>query len=164
MNWKITLFSLITFIAVSCAQDKNFDEMVKGYYENTVPLIKSNELKIIPSDSVVILDSREMKEYKISHLKEARYAGYDNFEASCLEGVSKGQKIVVYCSIGYRSERIGEQLKAKGYTNVYNLYGGIFDWVNQGNEVVDGKGKKTEKVHTYNKKWSKWLQKGEKVY
>ena len=52
----------------------------------------------------------------------------------------------------------------EGYTNVYNLYGGIFEWKNANFKVVDTLGNNTEKVHTFNKTWSKWLQKGKKVY
>ena len=72
----------------------------------------------------------------------------------------------MYCSIGYRSEKVGEELKKMGFKNVYNLYGSIFEWVNQGNEVVDENEKVTEKVHTYNKRWSKWIEDGkaEKVW
>ena len=40
--------------------------------------------------------------------------------------------IIVYCSIGVRSEDIGEKLKELGYTKILNLYGGIFDWKNKG--------------------------------
>jgi len=47
-----------------------------------------------------------------------------------------------------------------GYKNVYNLYGSIFEWVNDGNEVVDKNNKPTDEVHTYNKKWSKWVEEG----
>ena len=43
----------------------------------------------------------------------------------------------MYCSIGKRSEKVTQKLKKAGYNNVSNLYGGIFEWVNQGNEVVD---------------------------
>jgi len=38
-----------------------------------------------------------------------------------------------------------------GYTNVSNLYGGIFEWVNQGNNVVDDNNRITPKVHAYGK-------------
>ncbi|HCQ29365.1 MAG TPA: rhodanese-like domain-containing protein, partial [Flavobacteriales bacterium] len=51
-----------------------------------------------------------------------------------------------------------------GYKNVFNLYGGIFDWKNKGFRVVDNQGKETEKVHPYNEKWGVWLTKGEKAY
>jgi len=33
----------------------------------------------------------------------------------------------VYCSLGIRSEVIAKKLKKAGYTNVFNLYGGIFE-------------------------------------
>jgi hypothetical protein len=35
--------------------------------------------------------------------------------------------------------------------------------VNSGNDVVDKNGS-TLKVHAFNEKWGKWLEKGEKVY
>jgi len=164
MNIRTTFFLLMALIGTSCAQDKGFDEMLKGYYENTVPLIKADSLQKILASNILILDAREKDEFNVSHIKGAKYAGYDHYDEACLQGVDKDQKIIVYCSIGYRSEKIGEKLKNQGFTNVYNLYGGVFDWVNKGNEVVDGKGNQTPKVHTYNKNWSKWLEKGEKVY
>ncbi len=76
----------------------------------------------------------------------------------------KNELIVVYCSIGLRSAKIAQQLKDEGYTNVFNLYGGIFEWKNNNFLVFDLNGQKTEKVHVYNKYWSKWLIKGEKVF
>ncbi|MEN8818965.1 MAG: rhodanese-like domain-containing protein, partial [Polaribacter sp.] len=51
-----------------------------------------------------------------------------------------------------------------GYTNVLNLYGGIFEWKNKGNLVFDSNGNATEKIHVFSKEWSKWLLKGKKVY
>ena len=72
--------------------------------------------------------------------------------------------IVVYCSIGVRSAKIAQQLKDEGYTNVFNLYGGIFEWKNNNFQVFDLKEKETEKVHVYDKDWAIWLIKGEKVY
>ena len=77
---------------------------------------------------------------------------------------AKDQEVIVYCSVGYRSERIGEKLQKAGYTNVKNLYGGIFSWKNEGNEVVRDADIPTDSVHTYNKSWGKWLLKGIEVY
>jgi len=71
---------------------------------------------------------------------------------------------VVYCSLGIRSETIAHKLIKKGYTNVYNLYGGIFEWKNNDFVVLDTEGSETEKVHAFNKNWGKWLTKGKKVY
>ena len=76
----------------------------------------------------------------------------------------KNAKIVVYCSLGIRSEDVAEQIMKAGYTNVYNLYGGIFEWKNKDQKVVNEKGKATENVHAFNKEWGKWLKKGKKIY
>ena len=81
-----------------------------------------------------------------------------------LKGVDKETTIVVYCSVGYRSEKVGERLKKAGFKKVLNLYGGIFDWVNKGFPVYDNSGNQTKKVHAYDKSWGKWLTKGEKIY
>ena len=51
-----------------------------------------------------------------------------------------------------------------GYKNVYNLYGGIFEWKNNNWKVFDNKGFETDNVHTFNKNWSKYLKKGTKIY
>jgi len=40
-----------------------------------------------------------------------------------------------------------------GYTNVSNLSGGIFEWVNQGSNVVDDNKRITLKVHAYGSFW-----------
>jgi 3-mercaptopyruvate sulfurtransferase SseA len=66
--------------------------------------------------------------------------------------------------VGYRSEKISEKLKQAGFKDVSNLYGGIFEWVNQGNPVVDENGKITDNIHAYSKTWGVWLNKGVKVY
>ena len=81
-----------------------------------------------------------------------------------VEDLDKDKPVILYCSVGYRSEKIGERLQEMGFTEVYNLYGGIFDWKNKDNPVVNTHQNPTDSVHTYNKNWSKWLTKGVKVY
>lgn len=153
----------LMIISISSCGQKTFDEKMNDLYKHTVPLIKSGQLKTQLSD-VVLLDARSEEEYQISHLPSARMLVYDEFDISQINDVPKDAPIVVYCSVGYRSERIGEKLKDAGYANVKNLYGGIFDWKNQGYEVVGPNNLATDSVHTYNKSWSKWLYKGIKIY
>jgi hypothetical protein len=51
-----------------------------------------------------------------------------------------------------------------GYTNIQNMYGGVFEWINDDFPVYDMQGKQTTKVHAYSKAWGIWLKKGDKVY
>lgn len=160
------LLLLISFSLTSCAQEKDYHTMLKSMYKNTVPLIKPQQASFeIKRDSeIVILDTREKEEYTVSHIRNAKYVGYDHFEMDSLKGIPKNTRIIVYCSVGYRSERIGEKLSKIGFTNVSNLYGGIFEWINNDYPVVEMNNKPTNKVHAYSKSWGKWLIKGEKVY
>lgn len=114
--------------------------------------------------ATVFLDARERKEFDVSHIKGADWVGYDDFDLSRLKNIPKEQPIIVYCSVGYRSEKVAGKLEAAGYIDVQNMVGGIFEWKNRGFEVVDPSGKKTERVHAYNKVWGRWLKKGIKVY
>lgn len=155
----ISTFGMLTSYAQSGS--KAYNAVLHAMYSNTVPLALADTLK---SENFVLLDTRELREYEVSHISNARWVGYDNFNYRSVTELPKDTAIIVYCSVGYRSERIGEKLKELGFTNVHNLYGGIFQWVNEGKPVVDMNNTETNKVHAYNKAWGIWLNKGEKVY
>lgn len=145
---------------------EKLDKLLKTWNTRDVPYI-SVETLAMPNTNPILLDAREENEYKVSHLKNAICVGYNSFNLK--ETISKlpqdkNTKIVVYCSLGVRSETVAHKLIEAGYTNVYNLYGGIFEWKNNDFQVVDTLGNPTEKVHAFSKNWSKWLKKGEKVY
>jgi rhodanese-related sulfurtransferase len=149
---------------MACSQI-TYDEKLNSLYKNTVPLIKSDELTSISNeDDIYLLDIRSKAEYKVSHLPGASFIDYEDFQADDVKEIPKDAKVVLYCSVGYRSERIGEKLIKMGYSDVSNLYGGIFQWKNEGREVINCMQTPTDSVHTYNRKWSKWLEKGIKVY
>lgn len=145
---------------------KKLDKLLNKFNKNNVPYISVDSLSTV-KNKAILLDARGVKEYNVSHLKDAICVGYDHFELNeTLEKLlsDKNAKIVVYCSLGIRSEIVADKLIKAGYTNVYNLYGGIFEWKNNNYQVIDTLGNHTEKVHTFNEDWSKWLKKGEKVY
>ncbi|MCL7764351.1 rhodanese-like domain-containing protein [Polaribacter sp. Z014] len=161
MKKILILFLLITS---TLSAQKKLDKLLNKFNKNNVPYISVDTLA---TRNAILLDAREEKEYKVSHLKNAILVGFNHFNIhKTLEKLpeDKSAKIVVYCSLGIRSEIIAHQLIEKGYTNVFNLYGGIFEWKNNNYQVLDTLGNTTEKIHTFNKKWSKWLFKGEKVY
>jgi rhodanese-related sulfurtransferase len=139
------------------------DKTLKRFNKESVAYVSVEQLK---PESVILLDARKKEEYDVSHLKEAIWIGHKEFEENDVLGKvpNKEDSIVVYCSIGVRSENIGERLIKMGYKNVQNLYGGIFEWKNNGGKVYNLKGKETDSVHAFNKHWGKLLRQGEKVY
>ena len=162
---KTILSTLIFFLIASTSFSQNkIDKTLRKLNKESVDYIHVEALE--KTESLILLDAREKKEYDVSHLENAIWVGYDTFQLdSVLQKVqNKNSEIVVYCSIGVRSENIGEELEEAGYTNVKNLYGGIFEWKNEGLPVYDSIGNTTEKVHAFNKHWGKLLTSGEKVY
>lgn len=158
-------FYLIMGVVLTACGQKNFDEKLQSLYSYTVPLIQPSELvEVKKSQPVYVLDIRSSEEFAVSHLEDARFIDYDHFNVKDVQEIPKDAKVVLYCSVGYRSERVGEKLKAAGYEDVSNLYGGIFQWKNEGYPVVNQQQQPTDSVHTYNKDWSQWLKRGVKVY
>lgn len=158
----LILFHL-NFTAISQkVENFNFHILLQNKLKHTVKEIDVEEA--VKDTSILFLDAREYNEYKISHLKNSKYIGYKKFTLTDVQNINKNKKIVVYCSVGYRSEKITAILTKRGFTNCYNLYGGIYEWVNQNNLVYDLENKPTKKVHIYSKKWSIWLTKGEKYF
>ena len=151
-------------LLASCPGNQNMKDVLEMSNEESVPYIQVSELA--NSSDLTLLDTRANEEFKVSHLENAKWVGYDQFDIDdfILNYPDKNMPLVVYCSIGVRSEDIGEQLLEAGYTRVQNLYGGIFEWKNKGYPVVDPQREKTEKVHAYSKYRGRLLTNAEKVY
>ncbi|MEJ7780634.1 MAG: rhodanese-like domain-containing protein [Daejeonella sp.] len=147
------------------AQIKNpvYKLMLDSIYEHKIPVIPVEEFIKMTKYAVYVLDTREKQEFKVSHLKSARNVGYFWFDMRTVYDIPLDASIVAYCSIGNRSEKIAEKLIHAGYRNVSILYGGIFEWINEGQPVYKENGVQTSEVHTYNKEWEQWLEKGTKI-
>ncbi|WP_223550564.1 rhodanese-like domain-containing protein [Aestuariivivens sp. NBU2969] len=155
---------VLLFVFKSYSQE-TLSELLNIYNNKSVPYISVQELATSKTKTIV-LDARELKEFEISHIKDAIHVGFDSFnlKSTIQKFNDKQQTIVVYCSLGVRSEDIAEQLKKAGYSKVKNLYGGIFEWKNNGFPIYNLENKETDSIHTFSMKWSKWLKKGIKVY
>jgi len=145
----------------SFGQSLPYQALLKTLYDSSFPVVKPAQVSNLATYQV--LDAREMAEHEVSHLQNAIWVGHETFTLKSVAKLDKNKPVLIYCTVGARSEEIGKTLQKEGFTRVYNLYGGIVHWVNEGRPVF-AKGKPTQKVHTYSKPWSVWLTKGEKVY
>ena len=140
------------------------DLLLKQYNTRSVPYIPVQELKMEMSN-YLILDTRKKEEFDVSHIPGALWVSEKvNDSMYALAKAKKDQPIVVYCSVGIRSEDFGERLKKKGFTNVKNLYGSIFTWKDEGYEIQNKNEQPTDSVHVFSKAWGKYLKTGNKVY
>lgn len=166
---RLIILITLPVIFMSCASGQKtesplYDAMLQVLLSDKVPVITVDELKQNP-DRFHLFDVREAGEYSVSRIEGAIHIppGEDQVQQALPSDLDKSAPIVVYCSVGYRSEKLTEVLQGMGYNNVRNLYGGIFEWVNRGYPVVDDSGS-TERVHAYNFFWGAWLTRGEKVF
>ena len=124
---KTLCYIVLFFEATTSLAQQTLEQVLLKYNKQSIPYVSAKMLVEVQNDpTVVLLDTREKKEYKVSHIKGAVHAGYEDFD---LQKVSKNIKskdaqIIVYCSLGVRSEDIAETLQKAGYTNIKNLYGG----------------------------------------
>jgi rhodanese-related sulfurtransferase len=165
----ILFFSMFAILSSACGQtntanrlgrceNPKFDREVAAWLKFTVPAIDVDSLRGQQQEGVIIFDAREPAEYAVSHIEGAINCGYDHFDHALLDSLDKSRPVVVYCSIGYRSEKIAQKLTAAGFSKVSNLYGSIFEWVNRGYPVVDAAGRATPRIHTYNSAWGRWVR------
>ncbi len=131
-----------------------FDQMVQDYLSFDVPTITIMELR--PEVNYLFIDTRNPQEYNTSTIKGAINIPNQKAIRQKLKSIQKDTPIIVFCSIGYRSEKMTQKLLELGYKNVNNLYGSIFEWANRDLPLYQNT-VKTNTIHTYNRSWSKWI-------
>ncbi|MEO6583750.1 MAG: rhodanese-like domain-containing protein [Ferruginibacter sp.] len=159
----VLILLLVSGSGYGQVKDKTFNMFLNAILTNKVKHVSVEEVTKSKVDYTFV-DAREVNEYNVSHLKNSIFVGYDDFSMEGLKNIPKDRPIIVYCSVGKRSEKITAKLKKSGYRNVSNLYGGIFEWVNQDHPVYDLQNKQTMNVHAFNKFWGRFVDKGNKVY
>lgn len=108
----------------------------------------------------LLLDARTEEEYAVSHLKTAIPIDLTrkNFSDTL---IPTNTPIVVYCSVGYRSAIVAKKLQKAGFSQVFNLSGGIFEWANEQRpmfQLISEKLHLTTSVHPYNATWGRLLR------
>ena len=165
MRTPIILLLFCCYMLSAC-KEKTYHSQLALLYNNSVPVISPDSLAqmLNDKDSVLLLDTRSKAEWEVSHLAGARFVDYESFDSSAWLEFNRQTPIVVYCSIGWRSEKIGEKMQQAGFETVHNLYGGVIEWKNNGYPLVTPDGNLTEQVHTYNRYWGFYLTNGIRIH
>lgn len=131
------------------------DKRLASLLRFDVPLVSADSLAALEADSLLLLDAREPAEYAVSHLPGAVQFPPRGPLPAWTDTVARDRPIVVYCSVGYRSENVARDLRDAGFTEVRNLYGSLFDWADRGLPVIDSAGRPARAIHTYNRRWGR---------
>ena len=77
--------------------------------------------------SVLLIDVREPVEYAVEHIPGAISHPLSKFNPSQINPLP-GQRLLLYCQSGKRSDRAATQLRARGFTDVAQLQHGLSAW------------------------------------
>lgn len=88
--------------------------------------IKEVEFKDINLNEYLVIDVRSKREFKETHLSGAINIPLSDIKRNIENYVkNKNRKILVCCEYGVRSKQAANILENFGYTQVYNLKGGL---------------------------------------
>jgi UPF0176 protein len=92
--------------------------------------------KLIISKDTLVLDSRKSFEYDVVTFKRSINPNVDNFKdfPKYLNKLNKKKTIAMFCTGGIRCEKASVYLKKKGFKKVYQLKGGILNYLNKVNK------------------------------
>ena len=112
--------------------DKLFNPSLTGKHLNAIDFNK-----ITSNKDTLIVDMRNHYESEIGKFKNAITPNVDTFRQSLplvekkLSKLKKSKNFVMYCTGGIRCEKASAYLKFKGFSNVYQLKGGIIEYTRQ---------------------------------
>ncbi|MCF6132351.1 rhodanese-like domain-containing protein [Flavobacterium wongokense] len=121
MKLKFISFILISFLFISChgQTSKNIHTIdAKTYAE-----------KLSVTENPQLLDVRTPEEYNSGHIGNAANINWNGDDFVAQTGkLDKSKPVFVYCKVGGRSANAADKLAELGFTEIYNLEGGIMKW------------------------------------
>ncbi|MES2811721.1 MAG: thioredoxin [Bacteroidota bacterium] len=123
-NIVLSLVCVATFLFSSCkGQTNNINESIE-------PKVFAEKIN---SDDVYLIDVRTPQEYAAQHIGNAVNIDINgpDFDTQ-LENLDKKKPVYVYCLSGGRSAKAAQKMSDLGFTEVYNLSGGITKWNAEG--------------------------------
>tara|TARA_B100000579_G_scaffold206617_1_gene168812 strand:- start:119 stop:1024 length:906 start_codon:yes stop_codon:yes gene_type:complete len=87
--------------------------------------------KLIKNEKTIVIDARKPFEYKIGSFDRAINPNIKNFRdfPKYLKKLKKNKSIAMFCTGGIRCEKASVYLEKKGFNNIYQLKGGILNYI-----------------------------------
>ena len=127
---KIFLVLIIGLFLTACQSQSVTGEKVAvadGSYSNVTP----QELNTMLKDKDFVLINVHIP-FAGNIAGTDQSIAYDVIDQNLSQLPAKDAKIVLYCRSGHMSQIAAEKLVALGYTNIWNLNGGMIEWEKQG--------------------------------
>ena len=114
-------------VAILLIQD--FIESALRKHKTISPL---EAVMLMNNDDTIVIDVREANEYAEGHIEGARHIPLDKLEKSIYQlEASKDKPVIVTCQSGTRAPSASKKLSSLGFTQVFEMRGGIAAWLEQ---------------------------------
>jgi len=134
------------------AKRQKIHEMYQAYKKHSFPnapeVTVQELLQWEKKEKPILVDVRGKKERRVSAIPGA--ITLDELCGNKNEYLNR--KIIVYCTIGYRSGKQVVKMRKKGW-NAYNLVGGVLAWSHAG-QLFSAPDGDSLRLHVYGKKWN----------
>ena len=130
----LILFNILAFNIMSLSQADSVKFKSLEPYDFYMHYLKD--------DKALLIDVREFFEFKSKRLKGAvNIPASGNIDIAA-DTLDKGQALFLYCTSGFRSDKVAKSLYEKGFRKLYSLDGGITEWRKEGMKIDKSRVKK----------------------
>ncbi len=126
---KLTILLFVAVLSISCNTKSKSQS-------DSISVITPTEFKE-KSVSHTIIDVRTPQEFSEGHIDGAVNINF--FDETFLDQIAKYEKkepLFIYCKSGNRSGKAAKKITDLGFKQVYDLDGGILNWIKNNNETV----------------------------
>lgn len=88
--------------------------------------------KLEQDNQLILIDCREQAEWDQGHIKGAKLVPLGEIASHIEKMTDKEAPVYIQCRSGQRSMKACQMLLACGFTDLYNVEGGIIAWQNAG--------------------------------
>jgi len=132
---KLRLLIILTILASIINLHAQVQDSIK--YKSVGPY--EFHLQYLKNDSALLIDVREPFEYRGKIIKGAvNIPSSGNLEFAS-DTLDRKLALFLYCTTGYRSDRMAASMAGRGFSKVYSLDGGIIEWKKEGYPVIRGR-------------------------
>jgi len=128
MNSILKYILLVAFTIFSCSLINN----------ESINQMNSDELiEFIELNDAILVDVRTEDEYNSGYIENSLNIDYFSNDFSVnADKLDKNTPIILYCRSGNRSSMSANKISKLGFKEIYNLEGGILEWIEEGNAIV----------------------------
>ena len=108
------------------------------FNNESINQMNSDELvEFVELNDAILLDVRTKDEFNSGYIENSLNIDYFSDEfAINVDKLDKNIPIILYCRSGRRSGLSANKMKKLGFKEIYNLDGGVLEWIEQGNVVI----------------------------